>query len=1295
MHGYNHFQFDVTNQLSQGTNNLYLGLYDWTAVFNKYVNLSVVPEGMEANDLLKGDAIDAFASSYKYFGIWDSVYLLLYPKFYVSDIFVKTSLRNNQIKINLSVSNEDSSPHTIRIINYILDNNSNIVKTLPERQITISANSLQSIEISDTWTNPILWDPNNPYLYNVSTIIVEGTNKVDEKNTRFGFREFWAQGPYFYLNGIKINLHATSTHQKTVYFNKSQVRETLLNIKNGNNNAFRFHAQPWPDIWYEVADEVGLLAIPEGAYFCGNARYNYSDVRFWDYFRLHLEKLVEKEKNHPSVVMWSLENELIHCNGLASYPQMESNLSELGLFVKSIDNTRLITYEADLDPGGVADVIGLHYPHDYPEFYDYPNTAYWMDTPLNDPVRNENNWTWQKNKPLYIGEFLYIGRVSPDMYSILYGDGPYTNFEYYRELAKAETWRMQVEAYRDYEVSGMCPWTEFESFNKSSEFFLDNRTLLYKTQKDYYSPLWFFVKNYDKNFFSNKTIQRDISVFNDLYNSSLSSLRLEWSTGYESGNISFNLGPAELYRVNITFMTPIVGIVTPLYFNVKLYKENNLVYQETKNYTVYPNIPLNNPDVNITLYDKVGLTRNILNRNGINFLEVNDFINIPSDTDLLIIGSNSLVNDPLEVGFYTKHIGDLVSKGMNVLVFEQNYSLLPSLGLIEAPATWALSRAVNSSILQGINGEDLKYWRGDNYVLRKNIINPEKGRYRVIIESGNEDGLKYSPIIELTNGNGSYIFSQLLLTEKFDSEPIANKIMNNLISYSSKVKSSSNSVAVYSDTNNLIYSFLDYIKLNYTKIDLNGDLSNYKTVIISGSDSVWSNVQLQETKLNQFLNRGGNLYFHRLNQSNFQKVRSLTGNDFEIVDMHTFPILKNEYDSITNGLSNYDLYWQKEDYVSWGSLNPLTENITDSVARYVFNLSVYSVLEAESMSIKTTGQSIYGGWNLYANGYIAENINFDQNGIYLFQITAGGTTVNSIYPLMELRVDGVPVDRISLSDTNWKNYTLSAKISTGVHQIAIAFTNDEYNPPEDRNLYLDKMLYGLAPSNPNFIRLTLPTALAKIKKGNGSIIIDNINWENEQINWGRASRYVSNLLTNLNSTFFYNSGFVFEAEYMSYKSTGGPTYGGWNLWANGNISEDITFVDKGKYDFEVVARGTIANNTYAYFQLRVDGQIIGGNYTTSSWDSYQFNDVKINTTGVHKVSIHFTNDLNFPPEDRNLYVDKVVVYPENRIYDYDLNADGCVQQNELMAYISRWQANQVTIPNLIEAVGLWIDNIGC
>jgi hypothetical protein len=157
--------------------------------------------------------------------------------------------------------------------------------------------------------------------------------------------------------------------------------------------------------------------------------------------------------------MWSLENEFYGQRSAA--PSVQKELGKLGRIVKAADPTRPITFESDGDPDHVTDVMGMHYPNEYPDKRNWPNDAYWLGHPR-EPIGVGGYWPsskflWNHAKPLYIGEYLWVPTRSPGENACLYGDDAYRDYTTYRTLAKALAWRMQILAYRYYEVSGHSP----------------------------------------------------------------------------------------------------------------------------------------------------------------------------------------------------------------------------------------------------------------------------------------------------------------------------------------------------------------------------------------------------------------------------------------------------------------------------------------------------------------------------------------------------------------------------------------------------------------------------------------------------------------------------------------------------------------------------------------------------------------------------------------------------------------------------------------------------------------------
>lgn len=114
-------------------------------------------------------------------------------------------------------------------------------------------------------------------------------------------------------------------------------------------------------------------------------------------------------------------------------------------------------------------------------------------------------------------------------------------------------------------------------------------------------------------------------------------------------------------------------------------------------------------------------------------------------------------------------------------------------------------------------------------------------------------------------------------------------------------------------------------------------------------------------------------------------------------------------------------------------------------------------IEAEGMSTKTTEGSTSGGWNIWSNGYIVDTVDFPTGRTYTFEVRARGSYAKGAWPIMEVRIDQNEVGTVTVDAWSWAVYKIQAYVSSGTHEVAIAFTNNYYKPPKDRNLYVDKV----------------------------------------------------------------------------------------------------------------------------------------------------------------------------------------------------------------------------------------------
>ena len=150
-----------------------------------------------------------------------------------------------------------------------------------------------------------------------------------------------------------------------------------------DRNAVRPHAQPWPRVYYDLADEMGLMVLDETALFGSSIRLNFEEDLTWQRSHEHLERLILRDRNHPSVIGWSAGNETFAI-ALLNKPEKEvaavwdDRLVDLTLSARKFAPTRdFITRDGDRDMDGRLPVWSKHFAHglkleDLPRNLDKP-----------------------------------------------------------------------------------------------------------------------------------------------------------------------------------------------------------------------------------------------------------------------------------------------------------------------------------------------------------------------------------------------------------------------------------------------------------------------------------------------------------------------------------------------------------------------------------------------------------------------------------------------------------------------------------------------------------------------------------------------------------------------------------------------------------------------------------------------------------------------------------------------------------------------------------------------------------
>lgn len=309
--------------------------------------------------LVRVDARDFEGWWYEGAGIYRHVWLQKTSPLHVARFgtFVTTPVVSENkavVAVETTVQNDLDHTQDCRLAQTITDAGGNIVARF-EADISVSSCDSKVIRQSTGIDRPLLWSPETPDLYQLLTRILVDGKEVDRYTTTFGVRTVEMRADGFYLNGRLYPLKGTVNHQDHaglgVALPDKVNRYRVRLLKEMGSNAYRTgHHAPTPAL-LDICDEQGMLFLDE------NRMLSSSESGLKD-----LETLIKRDRNHPSVFMWCLENE----ESIEGTPIAGRILQTMKNLVRKLDPTRQVT--AAMNHGWnegnyskVLDVVGYNY----------------------------------------------------------------------------------------------------------------------------------------------------------------------------------------------------------------------------------------------------------------------------------------------------------------------------------------------------------------------------------------------------------------------------------------------------------------------------------------------------------------------------------------------------------------------------------------------------------------------------------------------------------------------------------------------------------------------------------------------------------------------------------------------------------------------------------------------------------------------------------------------------------------------------------------------------------------------
>lgn len=325
-------------------------------------------------------------------GIYRNVRIVLTNKVSVAPwgSFVTTPVVNAQeatVQLALQLKRAGEAAQTVQVRTQVVDQRGKVIAATTSNN-TVLTDTLHALQQQLQIKQPQLWSTASPYLYKAVTSILQNGKEIDRYTTPFGIRYFrFDADKGFFLNGESLKIHGVCMHHDLgalgAAVNVRAMERQLEIMKAMGANAIRTaHNPPAPEL-LDLCDKMGFLVIDEAFDMWAKKKNKfdyYSDFPAWH--RRDLEDQVKRDRNHPSVFLWSIGNEIRE--------QFDSTgitlTKELVGIVKALDTTRpVIAALSEWDPNknfmyksGEFEVVGLNYHHEvYEDFQKhYPGKAF-------------------------------------------------------------------------------------------------------------------------------------------------------------------------------------------------------------------------------------------------------------------------------------------------------------------------------------------------------------------------------------------------------------------------------------------------------------------------------------------------------------------------------------------------------------------------------------------------------------------------------------------------------------------------------------------------------------------------------------------------------------------------------------------------------------------------------------------------------------------------------------------------------------------------------------------------------
>lgn len=1065
--------------------------------------------------------------------------LIAVGRVYTSDTFIRAFVNDKRLTAEIELTNPTDTPQTVTVRGQAIGDASREVElTLPDATVTIPPESTANLTLNAPFPNAKLWWPSEsltdkPYCYQFRTTLLQNDKPLDIRNDLFGFRELGVDGRHVTINGVPWRPHTWNS------IGNGTSPNALDNYFSWNDRGVRMEG----GLHAEFFDRNG---IPGRLSMCFEGMFGQVAMNnpiTWDNWKRHTRQMVRAYRNSPSVIHWSVGNEVMMITGRLFFSgdiaKHEKLLAEVFAEARKLDPTRTISEDGAGDAGALGDSNNWHYVTGE---FKIPREFFAYDIGPERQQRDTQNmgilYRWDGNRPLIQGEEFYFDGSGNFAW---FGGPKVYRGKPFRDLAGGKYGRIFIEGAR---------WQDVFLSNPCTGPLPGIQTAM--------AARAVFVREYNSAFAPGSTLLRTLKVFNDTRTAQ--TLTLKWRIDLAgktvaSGEKPYTLPAGGNQQDTLSAALPAATERLNGQLILELFAGNEKVFSDTKPLSVLPpgTAAAFTAD-QLAVFDPASVLKPFLTELRQPHTPLAGPATIPASARAVLIAPNAITPDNRES--LAAALRAFVTSGKIAIVLEQSVPLrdadFPTPGIVLADRergkaarpewekvgghTGAIAHpmALAHPLLLSLTPDDFFTWASDDQLsYRLSYATPPSGTIN-LLQAGED--LSLTPAFELLVGRGSYLLSQLLIGEKIATEPVARRLLTNALHYAaSRADARATHTRIYAPGNSAFSQAIAALGIADTPADSVQSLLASDTDV-AVVDATPANLQLltqRNSDLQSFTSRGGWLLLAGLTPDGLADFQTLTGTPTRIRPFVKESVrIENPDHPLAMGISDRDVQQIDPEVIApWIGLHRVSGKVFTSVVDADDNLAPFAALPNfkegtdRPLTDGLTGDTFWR-YVQYLASDGSETVTFTldrKEKLSAIRVFSSG----AYHWIKDLEVsldDAAPFTFTLKNATGPQTLDLPSSRAVGKVNLRIRSTYPVGPQVSQPLVTLDEIQLLRAPAeSPAAIPLTSPAGIVAYPQGKGGIVLCQLALDPTDLpdNAAKKKLIYSALLRNLGSTFDY------------------------------------------------------------------------------------------------------------------------------------------------------------------------------